>query len=402
MSKMMQAEGEIDYTNMNPGIASSIKNNPRLQQKIKNMKVRQAEFEAEKKEIMRSGRVQQNCKWQWTDWDDEGKCTTKEIFVHIQLPKGTTKEQLRIKTLRQLFEVKVLAPQSDGIEKRLNARPDAAPVEPPTRIMTPTCISPHVAPADYPLDEPHAEWTKHAHAQQVQALGNTDVGIHADYTSAEAADERKTALLARHKLDEYKDDNKLNNALQKANEWRAAWRMASHTAMLDCLSAGGTSRARSPAVLAVLRHDLELAKVEDRIEDAINYDKALEAAGAPKPGSAAMEKMYKDTELQKRKEAFVAKVRAQAGLPAQVAEPPKDLMSIITAPEPKRVDTVLLRGDLFMPLDVEGTVWHIEGNWLKMELTKDGMAGFEWPNLFKTDEFRHKKVKPYEMIGGPP
>ncbi|KAH8098324.1 ATPase [Aureococcus anophagefferens] len=345
---MMQAEGEIDYTNMNPGIASSIKNNPRLQQKIKNMKVRQAEFEAEKKEIMRSGRVQQNCKWQWTDWDDEGKCTTKEIFVHIQLPKGTTKEQLRIKTLRQLFEVKVLAPNSNGIEKRLSARPDVAAVDAPQKI--------------------------------VQALGNTDVGIHADYTSADAGEERKKALLARHKLDEYKDDNKLNNALAKSNEWRASWRMASHTAMLDCISAGGTSRARSPAVLAVLRHDLELAKVEDRLEDAINFDKALEAAGAPKPGSAAMEKMYKDTELQKRKEAFVAKVRAQAGLPAEVAEQPKDLISILTAPEPKRVDTVLLRGDLFMPLDVEGTVWHIEGQWLKMELTKDGMAGFEWPN----------------------
>lgn len=83
------------------------------------MKVRQAEFEAEKKEIMRSGRVQQNCKWQWTDWDDEGKCTTKEIFVNIQLPKGTQKQQLRIKTLRQLFEIKLLAPDSDGRDTRV-------------------------------------------------------------------------------------------------------------------------------------------------------------------------------------------------------------------------------------------------------------------------------------------
>ena len=34
-------------------------------------------------------------------------------------------------------------------------------------------------------------------------------------------------------------------------------------------------------MVAVLRHDFELAKVEDRIEDAINLEKALEAIGAP-------------------------------------------------------------------------------------------------------------------------
>ena len=62
-------------------------------------------------------------------------------------------------------------------------------------------------------------------------------------------------------LPRYKDDNKLHKALQSCNEWRASWRMASHTAMLDCISAGGTSRARSPGVLAVLRHDLDLSAI---------------------------------------------------------------------------------------------------------------------------------------------
>lgn len=397
----MQAQGEIDYTDMNPGIAASIKNNPRLQQKIKNMKVRQAEFEAEKKEIRRSGRVQQNCQWQWTDWDDEGKCTTKEIFVHIQLPKGTTKDQLRIKTLRQLFEVKILAPNSNGIEQRLAEKPNKVAVEPPQKIVQPMSL-PMPAGGGYPLAEPHADMIKQNQMDEVRAIGNTDVGIHADYTSAEAQQDRSSALKARLRLDEYKDDNKLKEAASQCNQWRASWKSAAHQAMMDLLKAGGTARARSPGVLAVVRHDLELAKLEDRIDDAICLDSALEAAGAPKPGSAAMEKMYKDTELQLRKEAFVAKVRAQAGLAPAVVEKPKDLIAMLTTPEPKRVDTVLLRGDLFMPLDVEGTVWHIDGNYLKMELTKDGMAGFEWPNLFKTDEFRHKKVKPYEMLGGPP
>ena len=154
----------------------------------------------------------------------------------------------------------------------------------------------------------------------------------------------------------------------------------------------------------MLRHDLELAKVEDRIEDAINYAKALEAAGNPSAGQRQAARVRADTELQKRKAAFINKVRARAGMAPEESEEqrPVDLVAALSAPAPKRVDTVLLRGDLFLPLDVEGTVWHIDGDVLKMELAKDGMQGFEWPNLFKTDEFRHKKVKPFEMLGGPP
>ena len=129
--------------------------------------------------------------------------------------------------------------------------------------------------------------------------------------------------------------------------------MTSHTAMLDAISAGGTSRSRSPKVLAVLRHDLELALVEDRIEDAINFSKALEAAGAPKAGAAHMARFYKDEELASRQKAFVDRVRSQAGLSPEADEPKKpDLMDLIKNSQdaPKRVDTVLLRGDLFMPL----------------------------------------------------
>ncbi|KAH8049263.1 ATPase [Aureococcus anophagefferens] len=398
---MMQAEGEIDYTNMNPGIASSIKNNPRLQQKIKNMKVRQAEFEAEKKEIMRSGRVQQNCKWQWTDWDDEGKCTTKEIFVHIQLPKGTTKEQLRIKTLRQLFEVKVLAPNSNGIEKRLSARPDVAAVDAPQKIVSPVMTTPAASmmpPADYPLDEPHAEWTKHAHAQQVQALGNTDVGIHADYTSADAGEERKKALLARHKL---ATSTRRQQAQQRARQVQRVARVLAHGephghARLH-LRRRHEPRAE-PAVLAVLRHDLRLAKVEDRA----GRDQLRQGAGGRRRASPGLPPWRRctDTELQKRKEAFVAKVRAQAGLPRWSRSSPRTSSPSSRRRSPSASTRSSSAATSSCP-DVEGTVWHIEGQWLKMELTKDGMAGFEWPN-FKTDEFRHKKVKPYEMIGGPP
>ena len=62
------------------------------------MKVRQAEFAAEKKEILRSGRVQQNCQWQWTDWDDEGKCASaartyrREVAAPPRLPRGSSVE----------------------------------------------------------------------------------------------------------------------------------------------------------------------------------------------------------------------------------------------------------------------------------------------------------------------
>ena len=80
-----------------------------------------------------------------------------------------------------------------------------------------------------------------------------------------------------------------------------------------------------------------------------------------------------------------------------------------TAPEPKKLDTVLLRGDLYGEVENQGTVWHLDDGVLKIELTKvsattgtPGQGGFEWPSLFKTDKFRENKVRPQRMIGGAP
>ena len=82
---------------------------------------------------------------------------------------------------------------------------------------------------------------------------------------------------------------------------------------------------------------------------------------------------------------------------------------IPNAPEPKKLDTVLLRGDLYGEIDNQAMVWHLDDGCLKIELTKvsattgtPGQGGYEWPSLFKTDKFRENKVRPQKMIGGAP
>ena len=251
----------FDDSDLDPMLQKACVNNPRLQNKLKNMQKMRREQEEEKKAILKSGRMVKSCTWQWTDWNEQGECHGSEVHIHIQLPRNTPRERIKVKTLRQLVEVKLLA-TSAGADAGWH--PKALPSSPP--------------PAQTAAPEP---------PRPPEYLG----GGYTSYTSIFAKGERAKALDLRATLDELKAGTKYEDAVEARDKWRSAWRRTARAALLDVVrgsSAHGGRHALPPGVVAALRGDLELAAREDRLEDCVDFQAALLAAGdATKASDAA-------------------------------------------------------------------------------------------------------------------
>ena len=360
-------------------------NNPRLQQKLKNMKKIRREQEEEKRAILKSGRMVKSCTWQWTDWNERGECLGNEVHVHIQLPAGTKKERLVVKTLRQLVEIKLLS-SAEGTSGGWH--PKAMPA-----VGADEASEAANAPPEPP---PPAN------------IGDR----YTSYTSMFAKGERAKALELRTELEALKGGGDYESAIDVRDKLRSQWSKCSRAVMLDVTQSAaknGSRHALAPGVVTALRDDLKLAAAEDRLEDAVNFLTALNASGSGSgtgsDAAAATRAAYVPTRGKSLgANSFGHAARRDAAAFASSA--PKKL---VTAPEPKKLDTILLRGDLYGEIDNQGTVWHLDDGVLKIELTKisattgtPGQGGFEWPSLFKTDKFRENKVRPQKMIGGAP
>ncbi|KAK7240405.1 ABC transporter [Aureococcus anophagefferens] len=388
-------EDKFDGKDLDPMLQKACVNNPRLQQKLKNMKKIRREQEEEKRAILKSGRMVKSCTWQWTDWNDLGECLGNEVHVHIQLPAGTKRERLKVKTLRQLIEVKLLS-TTEGADSGWH--PKALPTAPEAAAAAPEAATPPPPPEPVAIGDRYVSYASGRHKGD------------STYTSMFAKGERAKAMDIRNELEALKDKGQYEEAIDLRDRLRSVWSKCSRAVMLDVTGAAaknGSRHALAPGVIDALRDDLKLAAAEDRLEDALNFLTALNASGSgtgqsSDAAAAAAAAPRRGKALGAN--SFGHAARRDASRVASSA--PRKL---VTAPEPKKLDTVLLRGDLYGEIENQGTVWHLDDGVLKIEMTKisattgtPGQGGFEWPSLFKTDKFRENKVRPQKMIGGAP
>ncbi|KAH8096263.1 ATPase [Aureococcus anophagefferens] len=391
-------EDKFDGKDLDPMLQKACVNNPRLQQKLKNMKKIRREQEEEKRAILKSGRMVKSCTWQWTDWNDLGECLGNEVHVHIQLPAGTKRERLKVKTLRQLIEVKLLS-TTEGADSGWH--PKALPRRPRRR--------PRPGGGDAAAAARARRHRRPLRVVRVRAAQGR-FNVASTYTSMFAKGERAKAMDIRNELEALKDKGQYEEAIDLRDRLRSVWSKCSRAVMLDVTGAAaknGSRHALAPGVIDALRDDLKLAAAEDRLEDALNFLTALNASGSgtgqsSDAAAAAAAAPRRGKALGAN--SFGHAARRDASRVASSAP-----LKLVTAPEPKKLDTVLLRGDLYGEIENQGTVWHLDDGVLKIEMTKisattgtPGQGGFEWPSLFKTDKFRENKVRPQKMIGGAP
>lgn len=233
-------DDKLDMESFDPMLQKACINNPRLQQKMKNMKKIRREGEEEKRAILKSGRMVKSCTWQWTDWNESGQCLGNEVHVHIQLPRGTDRNRLKVKTLRQLIEVKLLA-TTEGADSGWH--PKALPAR------------------GGPDDELLAEEVSPLSAPPPANIGNS----YTSYTSHDAKALRQKALDLRDECEVAKDRDDYDEATDFRDKMRKAWTACATRAMLDTARGEVRGHACPPGVVGALRGDLELAKREDRL-----------------------------------------------------------------------------------------------------------------------------------------